>query len=140
MTTATKTLAGHFPTTQDEPWEPDYEPWRHGGWYTDARYPSGACGCVSNNYDDKKWRIACGSYHGLTFSTRRDAANAERAMTLALCEAEADKVQPLLEACRAAAFLLADISHYVPDDEFETEPNVNTVRHQLEAAIAKATT
>lgn len=36
-----------------------YERWRHGGWYTNVRYPNGACGCVSRNYDDGKWRIAC---------------------------------------------------------------------------------
>lgn len=126
-----------LPTTQDEPWEPGYEPWRHGGWYTDARYPSGACGCVSNNYDDKRWRIACGPYHGLTFSTRRDAANAERAMTLAMCEAEAIKTQ-LLEACKLAALTLADVSHYIPDEEFESVENPNWVRNQLDAAIAAA--
>ncbi|WP_304350038.1 hypothetical protein [Comamonas testosteroni] len=36
------------------PWTPAYERWRHGGWYvTNVLYPAGACGCVSNNYDDK---------------------------------------------------------------------------------------
>lgn len=88
-----------LPTTQEEPWESSYDHWRHGGWYTDARYPSGACGCVSSNYDDKKWRIACGPFHGLTFSTRKDAANAERAMTLAMCEADPIRVE-LLAALR----------------------------------------
>lgn len=94
-----------LPTEQETPWEPDYSPWRHGGWYTNARYPSGACGCVSNNYDDKKWRIACGSYHGLTFSTRRDAANAERAMTLAMCAADAAQ-STLLAACKTVLAVL----------------------------------
>ena len=42
-----------------------------------VRYPSGAVGCVSNNYPDRKWRIVCGP-HDLTFSTRGDAAKAER--------------------------------------------------------------
>ncbi|MBB4200751.1 hypothetical protein GGD83_004580 [Rhodoblastus sphagnicola] len=38
----------------------DYSRWRHGGWYVgNVRYPSGACGCVSRNYVDRKWRIAC---------------------------------------------------------------------------------
>ncbi|PPQ29305.1 hypothetical protein CCR94_15570 [Rhodoblastus sphagnicola] len=33
---------------------------RHGGWYVgNVRYPFGACGCVSRNYVDRKWRIAC---------------------------------------------------------------------------------
>ena len=37
-----------------------YSPWRHGGWYVDnIRYPSGAVGCVSRNYRDRKWRIVC---------------------------------------------------------------------------------
>lgn len=37
-----------------------YERWRHGGWYvTNIQYPSGAIGCVSRNYADHKWRIAC---------------------------------------------------------------------------------
>ena len=31
-------------------WTPEYEKWRHGGWYVcNVRYPSGAIGCVSNN-------------------------------------------------------------------------------------------
>lgn len=67
--------------SEDKPWEPSYDRWRHGGWYvTNIHYPSGACGCVSNNYPDKKWRIACGSYYHITFSTRRDAACAEKAI------------------------------------------------------------
>lgn len=45
----------------------------------------------------------------------------------------------LLEACQAAAEMLANVSHYVPDGEFESEPNVNTVRDQLAKVIAKAT-
>jgi hypothetical protein len=65
-------------TLSDGAWEPVFSPWRHGGWYVDnVRYPSGACGCVSNNYPDKKWRIVCGP-QDLTFSTRGDAAKAER--------------------------------------------------------------
>lgn len=59
-------------------WEPVFSKWRHGGWYVDnVRYPSGAVGCVSNNFADGKWRIVCGP-HDLTFSTRSDAAKAER--------------------------------------------------------------
>ena len=38
----------------------DYAPWRHGGWYVgNVRYPNGAVGCVSRNYPDRRWRIAC---------------------------------------------------------------------------------
>ena len=59
-------------------WKPEFERWRHGGWYvTDIRYPSGAYGCVSNNYADRKWRIACLDRQDLVFSTRHDAATAE---------------------------------------------------------------
>lgn len=59
-----------------------YSPWRHGGWYVDnVRYPSGAVGCVSRNYPDGKWRIACDSRQGdHTYRTRDEAAWAERAL------------------------------------------------------------
>lgn len=61
----------------EQEFQPEYERWRHGGWYvTNAVYPSGAVGCVSNNYPDKKWRIVC-CPHSVTFSSRRDAACAE---------------------------------------------------------------
>lgn len=60
----------------------DYSPWRHGGWYVgNVRYPSGAVGCVSRNYPDKKWRIACDPRpfeEQPTFKCRDDAARAER--------------------------------------------------------------
>jgi hypothetical protein len=57
--------------------QPTYSRWRHGGWYVDnVRYPSGAVGCVSNNYADKKWRIACGP-RDITFPSRDAAARAE---------------------------------------------------------------
>lgn len=66
--------------------EPIYSKWRHGGWYVhNARYPNGACGCVSNNYPDKKWRIVSETNHldalngpdDFTFKSRHDAAVAE---------------------------------------------------------------
>ena len=78
-------------------WTPEYEPWRHGGWYvTNVRYPSGAVGCVSRNYPDRKWRIVCdkrpGSFHrgpnDHTYPTRDAAARAEHAL------AEAEHRQP----------------------------------------------
>lgn len=63
---------------------PVYSKWRHGGWYVhNIRYPSGACGCVSRNYPDRKWRIVC---HPAPFKeqpkfpTRDAAAIAERAI------------------------------------------------------------
>lgn len=62
----------------------NFEPWRHGGWYvTDVIYPSGACGCVSRNYSDRKWRIVDdsraypGSPTDRTFPNRGAAADAE---------------------------------------------------------------
>ena len=58
-----------------------YERWRHGGWYVHGvRYPNGACGCVSRNYEDYKWRIVCDPRpfeQRPTFETRDEAAEAE---------------------------------------------------------------
>ncbi|HEJ4407850.1 TPA: hypothetical protein SL557_000129 [Pseudomonas aeruginosa] len=67
-------------------WEPAYSKWRHGGWYVrNVQYPSGGCGCVSNNYEDGAWRIVCddrrqalGQAGDFTFKTRDEAARAER--------------------------------------------------------------
>ena len=66
-----------------------YEHWRHGGWYvSEVRYPSGAVGCVSRNYADRKWRIACdprpdGYSH--TYKNRDEAAQAEYEIAQAMC-------------------------------------------------------
>ena len=66
----------------DPDWTPSYSPWRHGGWYVDnLHYPTGAVGCVSRNYADKKWRIACDPRpfeEQATFRNRDEAARAER--------------------------------------------------------------
>lgn len=67
-----------------------YSKWRHGGWYVHAvRYPSGACGCVSNNYVDEKWRIVeddrrvgLNEEGDFSFKTRDMAAIAEHALCL----------------------------------------------------------
>lgn len=63
-------------------WQPEFSRWRHGGWYVDnLQYPSGAVGCVSSNYPDGKWRIACDPRpfdKQPTFRNRTDAAFAER--------------------------------------------------------------
>jgi hypothetical protein len=63
-------------------WQPEFSPWRHGGWYVDnLQYPSGAVGCVSCNYPDRKWRIACDPRpfaEQPTFPTRIAAAFGER--------------------------------------------------------------
>ena len=80
------------------PKEFSYSPWRHGGWYTNVRYPSGASGCVSNNYDDRKWRIACDPRpfeQQPTFHSRHDAAMAEWHLVQSL------RNKPVLEALRA---------------------------------------
>lgn len=62
-----------------------YSPWRHGGWYVlNVQYPSGAVGCVSRNYPDGKWRIACDPRpfeDQPTFKTRDEAAAAELLLT-----------------------------------------------------------
>ena len=62
----------------------DYSRWRHGGWYVgNVRYPNGAVGCVSRNYPDKRWRIACDGRQGdYTYRTRDAAARAEQVLAL----------------------------------------------------------
>jgi len=73
-------------TQQNSTWNPTFSKWRHGGWYVDnVRYPSGACGCVSNKYDDGKWRIVCDPRpfdEQPTFRTRDAAARAEHKLAL----------------------------------------------------------
>ncbi|UEC01659.1 hypothetical protein [Burkholderia vietnamiensis] len=67
-----------------------YTKWRHGGWYVSGvRYLSGGCGCVSNNYPDKKWRIVCDNRRqalnepgDVTFRSREEAARAEQVLAL----------------------------------------------------------
>jgi hypothetical protein len=71
-----------------EPPEPvhlEYEPWRHGGWYVvNVRYPSGAVGCVSRNYEDRRWRIVCDEREDdYTYPSREAAARAERGLIAA---------------------------------------------------------
>lgn len=63
-----------------ETWTPEYDRWRHGGWYVNnVVYPSGAVGCVSRNYPDHKWRIVCDRREGdYTYPNRDAAARAER--------------------------------------------------------------
>ena len=72
-------------------WEPIYTKWRHGGWYVmNVEYPSRACGCVSRNYPDGRWRIVCDErrtdldmYGDVTFPNRDAAAHAEHALAMA---------------------------------------------------------
>ncbi len=70
---------------QLDDWTPSYGAWRHGGWYVyGIRRVGGACGCVSRNYPDKKWRIVCDprpdAYEKYTYKSRDEAARAERAL------------------------------------------------------------
>jgi hypothetical protein len=76
-------------------WQPAYAPWRHGGWYvTNIQYPGGAVGCVSRNYPDRKWRIACdnrpGAHQKYTYPNRDAAARAERRLVAARWERVAE--------------------------------------------------
>ena len=50
-------------------------------------YPCGSIGCVSNNYDDRKWLIVCDSRRdnlgepgNFTLKSREEAAKAEQAL------------------------------------------------------------
>ncbi len=80
-------------------WVPVYSKWRHGGWYVhNVRRPGNACGCVSRNYKDGKWRIVCDDRRGnlgeegdYTFKTRDEAARAEYLLALELHAAEEAK-------------------------------------------------
>lgn len=64
-----------------------YSAWGHGGWYVHGvRYRSGAIGCVSRNYPDRKWRIVCDPRpfeERPRFRTRAEAATAEWRLTQA---------------------------------------------------------
>ncbi|MBA1280465.1 hypothetical protein [Stutzerimonas stutzeri] len=101
------TNVSHFNITNSltlDGWEPSYSKWRHGGWYVNNTYPSGGSGCVSNNYDDGKWRIVCDPRRGslgqpgdFTFKTRDEAARAERVlirdMALEMLAKRADRLK-----------------------------------------------
>lgn len=86
---------------KNQDWKPVYSKWRHGGWYVlNVLYPSGACGCVSNNFPDEKWRIACddrrkelGQDGDFTFKTRDAAARAELELVNALTAKEVDSAK-----------------------------------------------
>ena len=70
-----------------------YSAWRHGGWYVnEVRYPSGATGCVSRNYTDKRWRIVCdprSDGYSYTYPSRDMAARAEWAIAQSLHRGDA---------------------------------------------------
>jgi hypothetical protein len=95
-------------------WTPEYAPWRHGGWYvTNIHYPSGAVGCVSRNYADRKWRIVCsdaypGSPNDRTFLIRDDAARAERELARDCPPVETQQTQ--LPPVRVASLAFPSLS------------------------------
>lgn len=85
------------PRVVADSWMPEYERWRHGGWYVaNVVYPSGAVGCVSRNYPDGKWRIVCHPLreNGPTFPNRDAAARAERILAGHDVLAVAGEVKP----------------------------------------------
>lgn len=87
-----------------ETWTPQFSRWRHGGWYVNnIRYPSGAVGCVSNNYEDRKWRIACDPRpfaERPTFKTRDAAARGEKHYVETNWEALKKKDEAFLESLK----------------------------------------
>jgi hypothetical protein len=90
-------------------WKPVFsERWRHGGWYVSVGYISGAQGCVSNNYPDRKWRIACHEEAG-TFASRTEAAYAER------CIALQERLNVIARRCDEAAICMEGTD---ADDKF----------------------
>jgi hypothetical protein len=119
-------------------WAPQYDRWRHGGWYvTNVVYPSGAVGCVSRNYPDRKWRIVCdnrpGSYPGgpndHTYPSRDAAAYAERE----LARAEPMTVEHLLRRLRGRPgdqHVLLEVSY--TDLEGQRDYRVGNVQELVE--------
>ena len=121
----------------------DYKPafperWRHGGWYTNNRYPNGACGCVHNNHaNGPGWYIDGDDTH-TEFPTRDAAARAEHVMIAAKSKANNELLEALRDALQA--FI---------DCESEHEQTAYNMRHDkaiqiasellASAAIAKAT-
>ena len=94
-----------------------YSPWRHGGWSTNVFYPSGACGCVSRNYDDGKWRIVCDPRpfeERPTFKTRDAAARAE----WELAQAQWENVRAATGAMFQALTRIAPVLATMPEHKF----------------------
>ena len=112
-----KEKVGKMESTKIQPETWDYSSWRHGGWYVhNVRYPSGAVGCVSRNYPDRKWRIVCdprpGSFPGgpddRTYPNRDAAAWAEYEIAAALAvKALRDELYSGVDQARADAEALA---------------------------------
>jgi hypothetical protein len=77
-------MSNELQTTEN--WTPQYSKYRHGGWYvSNISHENGARGCVSNNFEDKKWRIVCDprpAEEQETYKTRDAAARAERKISI----------------------------------------------------------
>lgn len=118
---AVRLLKGHDMPKSNPPRSFSFSRWRHGGWYVaEVRYPGGACGCVSNNYADKRWRIACDDRpgaHEITYASREAAAMAE--WHLAEQERlakEAAAVRAALVQMRAALRTMPGIDPFIHGD------------------------
>jgi hypothetical protein len=107
-----------------------YSAWRHGGWYIEnVRYPSGAKGCVSRNYEDHKWRIVCdprGLDASPTFKSRDEAALAEWHLVEDLKRKALDKrIIEVLRTARSVLRLFPNVTEteraYVEVDDLLTE-------------------
>jgi hypothetical protein len=110
-------------------WTPLYERWRHGGWYVfNNHYPNGGCGCISNNYADKQWRLACDERkEEYTYESRDAAARAEREWVLLL------EVKDQLQ-------IAVDRLCYLKPERFDSEEHEAEFQLMLDriyAAIAK---
>lgn len=123
-------------------WKPEYSRWRHRGWYVhNVRYPSGACGCVSSNYADKKWRIVDDRRAGEhTYKTRDAAAFAE----LQIAEAEHKAMAPWLSGLDdpqlrySAVSLFDNIDRYPEKGLDEMIEGVLRLRQVDAAALRRA--
>ena len=93
-----------------------YSRWRHGGWYVhEVTYFSGAVGCVSREYRDRKWRIVCDPRpfeRQPAFGTRDEAAAAEYELAAAEYRKILDGLRALV-ADPAAAEQDAYLAAYV---------------------------
>lgn len=129
-------------------WEPIFSKWRHGGWsISNLRYPAGHCGCVSNNYQDGKWRIVCdprrkdlGEEGDFTFRTRKDAAIAESELVRIKHETLAPWLEGLSDSDLrySAVSLFADIDKKPDADLDELVEGVLRLRTVNAIALRKA--
>ena len=134
------------PTSQHTPgWTPAYARWDHGGWYVvNVQYPSGAVGCVSCNYPDKKWRIVCDSrIPKPTFRTRDDAATAEAILADRQMIASAPRLLKERDALYAAlqntTDMLAELARYVSDDQQEAANEAIAIANAALALVEERT-